>query len=85
MAPMLIWLIIAIGLASLGVIEILLNFTIPFIELRVVLLLLLVLGMSYRHYLMERSGEKEALEKRIQELEDKCREIEGEVSDNPGE
>jgi len=76
MAPMLIWLIIAIGLASLGVIEILLNFTIPFIELRVVLLLLLVLGMSYRHYFMERSGEKEALKARIQELEDKCLEIE---------
>ena len=54
---MLIWLIISITLALLGVIELLLDFTIPFIELRIVLLFLLVLGMAYRLYMMERSGE----------------------------
>ena len=73
---MLIWLIIAITLASLGIIELLLNFTIPFIELRIALLFLLVMGMAYRLYIMERSGEKEALKQRIRELEDRRRELE---------
>jgi Tfp pilus assembly protein PilO len=73
---MLIWLIIAIALAFLGVIELLLNFTIPFIELRIVLLFLLVLGMAYRFYIMERGGEKETLKQRVRELEDRCRELE---------
>jgi len=73
---MLIWLIIAITLAFLGIIELLLSFTIPFIELRIVLLFLLVLGMAYRLYIMERSGEKEALKQRIRELEDRRRELE---------
>ena len=73
---MLIWLIIATTLAFFGVIELLLNFTIPFVELRVALLFLLVLGMVYRLYIMERGGEKESLKKRIRELEDKCRELE---------
>ncbi len=73
---MLIWLIIAIILAFLGVIELLLNFTIPFIELRVALLFLLILGMAYRLYIMERSGEKELLKQRIRELEDRRRELE---------
>jgi hypothetical protein len=73
---MLIWLIITIVLAFFGVIELLLNFTIPFIELRIILLFLLVLGMAYRLYIMERSGEKESLKQRIRELEDKCRELE---------
>ena len=73
---MLVWLIIAITLAFLGIIELLLNFTIPFIELRIVLLFLLVMGMSYRLYIMERSGEKEALKQRIRELEDRRRELE---------
>jgi len=75
---MLIWLIIAITLASLGIIELLLNFTIPFIELRIILLFLLVIGMAYRLYIMERSGEKEVLKQRIRELEDRRRELEEE-------
>jgi hypothetical protein len=53
---MLVWLIIATVLALLGVIEIFLNFTIPFTELRTVLLFLLILGMCYNLYLKERSG-----------------------------
>ncbi len=73
---MLIWLIIAVTLALLGVIELLLKFTIPFIELRIVLLFLLIIGMAYRLYIMERSGEKEALKQRIRELEDRRRELE---------
>ena len=73
---MLIWLIIAVTLALLGVIELLLKFTIPFIELRIVLLFLLIMGMAYRLYVMERSGEKETLKQRIRELEDRRRELE---------
>ena len=73
---MLIWLIIAIILAFLGVVELTLNFTLPFVELRVVLLFLLVLGMSYRIYLMERDGEKESLKRRIRELEDRYQDLE---------
>ena len=73
---MLIWLIISITLALLGVLELLLDFTIPFIELRIVLLFLLVLGMAYRLYMMERSGERESLKSRIRELEDRIREKE---------
>ena len=73
---MLIWLIITVILALLGVIELMLNFTIPFIELRVLLLFLLILGMAYRLYLMDRGGEKESLKQQIRELEDKCRELE---------
>ncbi len=78
---MLIWLIIAITLALFGVIELLLNFTIPFIELRIILLFLLVLGMAYRLYMMERSGEKESLKQRIRELEDRCRTLAMEKND----
>jgi Tfp pilus assembly protein PilO len=83
---LLIWLIIAVILAFLGVIELLLNFTIPFIELRVVLLFLLILGMAYRLYIMERSEEKESLKQRIRELEDRHRELEmgGTSVDNEG-
>jgi len=73
---MLIWLIIFITLALLSVIELLLGFTIPFIEMRIILLFLLILGMAYRFYLMERGGEKESLKLRIRELEDRCRELE---------
>lgn len=73
---MLFWLIIAIALAILGVIELFLNFTIPFTDLRTILLFLLILGMSYRIYLMERGGEKENMKDRIRELEDKLRELE---------
>ena len=75
---MLIWLIIAVILALFGVIELLLKFTIPFIELRIVLLFLLVIGMAYRLYIMERSGEKEVLKQRIRELEGRRRELEEE-------
>lgn len=83
---MLIWLIISITLALFGVLELLLDFTIPFIELRIVLLFLLVLGMAYRLYIMERSGERESLKNRIRELEDKIREKEmgGTSIDNEG-
>lgn len=73
---MVFWLIIAILLAIFGVIEILLNFTIPFVELRTILLFLLVLGMAYRIYLMERGGEKEELKNKVRDLEDKLRELE---------
>jgi len=73
---MLLWLMIGMALAILGIVELLLNFTIPFTELRTVLLFLLVLGMSYRLYLMERSGEKEDMKQRLRELEDKLREYE---------
>ena len=73
---MLLWVIIAIILAIFGVVELLLNFTIPFTELRTIILFLLVLGMSYRMYLMERGGEKETLKNRVRELEDKIRELE---------
>ena len=80
---MLIWLIITIIVAFLGVLQLLLNFSIPFTGLRVVLLFLLVLGMAYRLYTMERTSEKESLKKRIRELEDRCREIEmGEKIEN---
>lgn len=73
---MLLWLIIAILLAILGLIEIFLDFTMPFTELRTVLLFLLVLGMSYRSYLMERGGEKEKMKQKLRELEDKLQEYE---------
>ena len=73
---MLFWLLIAITLGILGVVELFLNFTMPFTDLRTVLLFLLILGMSYRIYLMERGGEKESMKKRIRELEDKLRELE---------
>ncbi len=73
---MLFWIIIAIVLAIFSIVEILLGFTIPFVELRSVLLFLLVIGMSYRIYLMERGGEKEQLKKKVRELEDKVRELE---------
>jgi hypothetical protein len=73
---MLVWLLIAIALAILGVIELLLNFTIPFVEYRTIILFLLILGMSYRIYNMERSGEKENMRERVRELEDKIRELE---------
>ena len=73
---MLVWLIISIMLALLGLVELFLNFTIPFTELRTVLLFLLVMGMTYRIYLMEQGGEKEDLKNKVRELEDKLREIE---------
>ena len=73
---MLLWVLIAIILAILGIVEMFIGFTIPFTELRTALLFLLVLGMSYRIYLMERSGEKEDLKKRLRELEDKLQEYE---------
>ena len=73
---MLFWLLIAIALAIFGVIEIVLHFSLPFLELRSVLLFLLVLGMSYRIYLLERGGEKEQLKRKVRELEDKLRELE---------
>ena len=76
---MLFWLLIAIGLAVFGVIELLLNFSMPFIELRAILLFLLIMGMSYRIYLMEQGGEKENLKDKVRELEDKVRELEMEA------
>ncbi|UCG39655.1 MAG: hypothetical protein JSV00_05405 [bacterium] len=70
---MLFWLLVAIALAILGIIELFLNFTIPFTELRTIILFLLVIGMSYRIYIMERDGEKERLRQKLRELEDKLR------------
>jgi len=52
---MLVWLSIAIVLALLGVVEMLLGFTIPFTGLRTILLFLLVLGMAYNLYLKEKN------------------------------
>lgn len=73
---MLFWLMIAIALAIFGVFELILNFTLPFVELRSILLFLLIIGMSYRIYLMEQGGEKENLKDKVRELEDKLRELE---------
>ena len=73
---MLIWMIIAILLAIFGIFEIVLHFSIPFVELRTILLFLLVIGMSYRIYIMERGGEKEELKKKVRDLQDKLRELE---------
>ena len=73
---MLFWLMISIALAVFGVFELFLDFAIPFTELRTVLLFLLVLGMSYRIYLMEQGGEKEDLKDKVRKLEDKLREME---------
>ena len=73
---MLVWLLIAITLAILGVVEMFMSFTIPFVEYRTIILFLLILGMSYRIYDMERSGEKESMKERVRELEDKIREME---------
>lgn len=73
---MLFWIIIAIVLAVFSVIEVPLGFSIPFLELRAILLFLLVIGMSYRIYVMEKGGEKERLKKKVRELEDKLRELE---------
>ncbi|MDF1526156.1 MAG: hypothetical protein RRA15_05335 [bacterium] len=73
---MLLWLMVGIALAVFGVLEIMLNFTMPFVELRTILLFLLVMGMSYRIYLMERGGEKEKLKNKVRELEDKLRQLE---------
>ena len=73
---MLFWLLVAIILAVFGIVEILIGFTIPFVELRTILLFLLVMGMCYRIYLMERGGEKEQLKNKVRELEDKLRELE---------
>jgi len=73
---MIFWLLIAIILALFGVLEILLNFTIPFVTLRTILLFLLILGMAYRIYLMQQGGEKEDLKKKVRELEDKLRQKE---------
>ena len=73
---MLFWLLIAIALAVFGIVELFLNFTMPFTELRTILLFLLIMGMSYRIYLMEQGGEKENLKSKVRELEDKLREME---------
>ncbi|MFV1957311.1 MAG: hypothetical protein ACC669_06700 [bacterium] len=71
---MLIWVIIALVLAFLTVIEMMLGFTIPFPALRSTTLFLVILGMAYRIHIMEKGGEKEAMKSRIRELEDKMRE-----------
>ena len=68
---MLIWLMIAVVLALLGVVEMMLGFTLPFTGLRTLLLFLLVLGIGYRMYDMESSQEKEHLKQKVRELEDK--------------
>lgn len=55
------WMIISISVVVLEAVELFLNFSIPFIELRIVLFFLLVLGMAYHLYLIERTSEKELL------------------------
>jgi len=62
---MLIWLTIAILLAMLGVVEMLLGFTMPFTGLRTILLFLLVLGMAYSLYLKERGVKQVMIRKKI--------------------
>jgi len=73
-AAMLIWIIIALILAFLTLAEVALGFTIPFVALRSSALFLVILGMAYRIYIMQRMGEKEDMKRRIKELEDKARE-----------
>ena len=73
---MIIWLIIAIILAILGIVDGVLNYTSPIGLMRTVMLFLLVLGMSYRIYIRERGGEMETLRQKVRELEDKAREKE---------
>ena len=70
---MLVWLLIAIALAFVSVLELILGFSIPFLGLRATIIFLLVIGMSYRIYLMERDAEKEGLRDKVRELEDKLR------------
>ncbi len=72
---MLVWLIIAIILGMLGIFEYMMGFSIPFPLARTVMVFLLILGMSYRIYAMERSGEKESLKTQLRELQDKVREL----------
>jgi len=55
---MYIWLGIMLALAFLGIVEAMVNFTIPFLALRSVILFLLVLGMSYSFYNLERKEKK---------------------------
>ncbi len=54
---MIIWLMIAIVLAILGIVDGVLNYASPIGLMRTVMLFLLVLGMSYRIYVREKSGE----------------------------
>jgi hypothetical protein len=72
---MLVWLMIAIVLGLLGIFEYLMGFSIPFPLARTVMVFLLILGMSYRIYAMERGGEKEELKNKLREMEDKVREL----------
>lgn len=72
---MLVWLIIAIILGFLGILEYLMGFTVPYPLLRTVMIFLIIIGMSYRIYSMEKDGEKERLKDRVRELEDRMREL----------
>lgn len=72
---MLVWIMIALVLAFLTVVEMMLGFTMPFPALRSTILFLVVLGMAYRIHIMEKAGEKEAMKDKIRELEDKAREV----------
>ncbi len=56
---MYIWLGIMLALAFLGIVEAVVNFSIPFLALRSVILFLLVLGMSYSYYNLEKGRDKE--------------------------
>ncbi|UCF31333.1 MAG: hypothetical protein JSV26_02645 [bacterium] len=73
---MLIWLIIAIVLGFLGILEYLLGFSVPYPLLRTIMVFLIVVGMAYRIYFMEKDAEKERLKERVRELEDRVREFE---------
>jgi hypothetical protein len=73
---MIFWLLVAIALALLGVVEILVGFSIPFTSMRTIILLLLVMGMGYRMYSMEKSGEKEDLKQKIRDLQNQLTEKE---------
>jgi hypothetical protein len=53
---MLIWLILAIVLGFLGIMEYLMGFSVPFPLLRTVMIFLIIIGMSYRIYQGEGPG-----------------------------
>jgi hypothetical protein len=82
---MLIWLILAIVLGFLGIMEYLMGFSVPFPLLRTVMIFLIIIGMSYRIYSMEKDAEKEKLKARVRELEDRVREFEMGVSTPSGD
>ena len=56
------WLVVLMFLAFMGLIEAMLDFTIPFLAFRSIILFLLVLGISYNQYVSD-NGAKEVKDK----------------------